>query len=59
MDPGSKVGVFFGAGLLVLAGGWGLFHWLGSVFEDPTGSEGEEAEDPADQEGPPHSTRDD
>jgi hypothetical protein len=53
MDPGTKVGVFFGAGLLVLAGGWGLFHWLTSIREDPTGSEGEEAEDPA-EEGPPH-----
>jgi hypothetical protein len=59
MDPGTKVGVLFGAGLLVLGGGWGLFYWLTSMREDPTASEGEEAEDPAEQEGPPRGTHDD
>ena len=51
MDPGTKVGVFFGAGLLLLGGGWAMFHWLASLIEDPTTSEGQEAEEPAEQEG--------
>jgi hypothetical protein len=53
MDPGTKVAIFIGAGVLVLGGGWALFHWLGSVGDDPTSSEGEEADDPAETEGPP------
>jgi hypothetical protein len=52
MDPGTKMGVVVGAGLLLLAGGWGMFHWLSSLIEDPTASGGEEAEEPAEQPGP-------
>ncbi|KFE66810.1 hypothetical protein DB31_9024 [Hyalangium minutum] len=53
------MGVFFGAGLLLLGGGWAMFHWLASLIEDPTTSEGQEAEEPAEQEGPPSSGFDD
>jgi hypothetical protein len=59
MDPGTKMGVFFGAGLVLLAGGWGMFRWLGALIEDPTTSEGEEVDEPAEQEGPPSSGFDD
>jgi hypothetical protein len=56
MDPGTKVGIFFGVGLLVFGGGWGLFQWLTAPREDPTAYSGEEAEDPAEEEGPPRGT---
>jgi hypothetical protein len=58
MDPGSKAAIFIGAGLLMAGGGWGLFHWLTSIRDDPTTSEGQEAEDPAEQEGPPTPSND-
>jgi hypothetical protein len=51
MDPGAKMGVIAVAGLLMLAGGWGLFQWLASLIEDPPVSEGQEAQEPAEQEG--------
>lgn len=53
------MGVFFGAGLVLLAGGWGMFRWLAQLIEDPTTSDGQEAEDPAEKEGPPSSGFDD
>lgn len=45
MDPGSKVALFVGAGLLILGAGWGVFRWLFPVRDDPTSSEGQEIED--------------
>jgi hypothetical protein len=58
MDPGSKAAIFIVAGVLVTAGGWGLFRWLVSIHEDRTASDGEEADDPAEQVEPQtHSTR--
>lgn len=59
MDAGTKAAVMIGAGVFVLGGGWALFSWLLSALEDPTGSEGQEAEDPAEQEGPPRSSSED
>jgi hypothetical protein len=58
MDPGDKAALFIGAGVLVAAGGWGLFHWLTSIRDDPTASEGQEAEAPAETEGPPTHSND-
>ncbi|MBN1209355.1 MAG: hypothetical protein JXB05_31175 [Myxococcaceae bacterium] len=59
MDPGTKAAVIIGSGVFVLGGGWALFSWLVSVLEDPTASEGQEVEEPADQEGPPSSSSED
>jgi hypothetical protein len=51
MDPGTKMGVIVGAGLVLLVGGWGIFRLLAPLLEDPTTSEGEEVDEPAEQEG--------
>jgi hypothetical protein len=58
MDPGSKAAIFIGASVLVVSGGWGLFRWLVSIYEDTTASDGAEADDPAEQEGPPTHSND-